>query len=129
MGANNPMYGKDRRELMNYARSFQGPVSDETRAKMSAAQLGRKHSDDTKAKMSKSAKEAKARPETIAKYEAYRKEHGGSAAKITPDDVREIRKIREETGESYAKIGKKFGLCSENISMICRRKIWKQVLD
>lgn len=31
-GPNNPMYGKDRTEIMAYARSFQGPPSEETKA-------------------------------------------------------------------------------------------------
>lgn len=31
-GAGNPMYGKDRTELMAYARSFQGPPSEKTKA-------------------------------------------------------------------------------------------------
>lgn len=31
-GENNPMFGRDRRELMMYARSFQGPPSEETKA-------------------------------------------------------------------------------------------------
>ena len=39
-GENNPMYGKDRSELMAYARSFQGLASDETKAKMSEAHRG-----------------------------------------------------------------------------------------
>lgn len=39
-GENNPMYGRDRSESMAYARSFQGPISEETRARMSASHLG-----------------------------------------------------------------------------------------
>lgn len=39
-GENNPMYGKDRRELMAYARSFQGPMSDEEKARRSEAYTG-----------------------------------------------------------------------------------------
>lgn len=39
-GENNPMYGKDRSELMAYARSFQGPASMETRLKMSETHKG-----------------------------------------------------------------------------------------
>lgn len=39
-GPNNPMYGRDRSELMAYARSFQGLASDETKAKMSEAHRG-----------------------------------------------------------------------------------------
>lgn len=39
-GSNNPMYGKDRRELMAYARSFQGPPSDKTKAIWSEQRKG-----------------------------------------------------------------------------------------
>lgn len=39
-GKSNPMYGVDRKELMQYARSFQGPTSEETRKRMSQAHAG-----------------------------------------------------------------------------------------
>ncbi len=39
-GKSNPMYGTKREELMAYARSFQGPISDETRSKMSSRRKG-----------------------------------------------------------------------------------------
>lgn len=42
-GENNPMYGRDRKELMAYARSFQGPASEETRRKMGDAHRGSKN--------------------------------------------------------------------------------------
>lgn len=43
-GAGNPMFGKDRRELLAYARSFQGPASEETRKKMGDAHRGENNS-------------------------------------------------------------------------------------
>lgn len=39
-GSGNPMYGKNRDELMAYARSFQGPPSEETRAAWSDQRRG-----------------------------------------------------------------------------------------
>ena len=39
-GENNPMYGKDRKELMEYARSFQRPPSEETKRKWSKQRTG-----------------------------------------------------------------------------------------
>lgn len=39
-GENNPMWGKDRKELMDYARSFQGPPTEETRRKWSEQRRG-----------------------------------------------------------------------------------------
>lgn len=38
------MFGKDRRELLAYARSFQGPASEETRKKMGDAHRGENNS-------------------------------------------------------------------------------------
>jgi group I intron endonuclease len=42
-GTGNPMYGKDRSDLMAYARSFQGPASEETRKKMSDSRRGERN--------------------------------------------------------------------------------------
>lgn len=39
-GPNNPMYGKDRKELMKYARSFQGPPSEATKKLWSEQRTG-----------------------------------------------------------------------------------------
>lgn len=39
-GKNNPMYGTDRKELMAYARSFQGPPTEETKALWSEQRTG-----------------------------------------------------------------------------------------
>lgn len=39
-GRGNPMFGKDRREIMAYARSFQGPPSDETKQLWSKQRTG-----------------------------------------------------------------------------------------
>jgi len=43
-GPGNPMYGRDRKELMAYARSFQGSPSEETRRKMGDAHRGENNS-------------------------------------------------------------------------------------
>ena len=42
-GENNSMYGADRKELMAYARSFQGPVSLEARARQGLSHQGEKN--------------------------------------------------------------------------------------
>lgn len=39
-GSGNPMFGKDRREVMAYARSFQGPPSEETKVLWSKQRTG-----------------------------------------------------------------------------------------
>lgn len=47
-------------------------------------------------------------------------------AKLSEDQVREIRKIRE-TGASLSTIAKQFGLSKGNVSFIVRRETWKHV--
>ena len=67
---------------------------------------------------------ARKRPETRARYRDYYSKKGGPAAKITPEQVREIRRIRDETGDTYQRIGVRFGLSPNAVSMICRRITW-----
>jgi hypothetical protein len=126
-GAGNPMYGKDRKELMIYARSFQTTFSEVTRERMSRAQTGRRHPPETREKMSAS-QIASWSPERHASASLKHSGSGNAMSKITEEDVRTIRRTREETGLSYAKIGKQYGLGSEAVSMICRRHTWKHVL-
>ena len=47
-------------------------------------------------------------------------------AKITEDDVREIRR-RRAAGEAHKTIAADFGICEDNSSAICRRVSWKHV--
>lgn len=127
-GANNPMYGKDRKELMAYARSFQTGVSQETRAKMSASHKGLIKSEETKARLSASLKAALA-PGTEAhgRRKERLKGEGNPATHLTEDNIREIRRLREEDGLLYREIGVMFDISQEQASMICRRKSWAHV--
>lgn len=126
-GAGNPMYGKDRKELMEYARSFQTVVSEATRAKMSESHTGKKHPKPVREKMSAS-QIASWTPERHATASEKHSGSGNAMSKVTEEDVRAIRHERATHGISYAKIGEQYGLGSEAVSMICRRHTWKHVL-
>lgn len=99
----------------------------ETSKLMSELRTGRKHSDKTRAKQRSVAIEVNARPEVKAKKSAASSGARNAMAKITEDDVREIRRIREEEKLPYAEIGKRYGLGPEATSMICRRITWASV--
>jgi len=124
-GARNPMFGKDRRELMAYASSFQVPATEETRRRMSLAQTGRTHTVETKKKMSEyrsgwwTAGQRKAASERG-------KGVGNSNAKLNDDLVRSIRE-RNALGESYYSIARTLGLCDNTVANACQRKTWKHV--
>jgi len=94
-GAGNPMYGKDRREVMAHARSFQGPVSEETRRKMSEKRKGELN----------------------------------GRAKLTEDQVRDIRSRHSGKwpyGEKK-RVAEEFGVSVELIYAIVRGDYWKHV--
>jgi group I intron endonuclease len=125
-GKGNPMYGKDRKEVMAYARSFQGPPSDETKRKIAESLTGRKHSEESKEKMKRASSEAW----TNERKEKASQARGGSGnhmAKLTEDQVREIRKLREDEGQSYRALAERFGVSEASISLMCRRLTWKHV--
>lgn len=46
-------------------------------------------------------------------------------AKLTPDDVREIRRLGPET--KNASLAAQFGVSESNIEFILKRKTWKHV--
>lgn len=54
-----------------------------------------------------------------------RGEHHGNA-KITADDVREMRR-RWAAGESFSALGRAFGVDYSNVSLIVKRKAWAHV--
>jgi hypothetical protein len=57
---------------------------------------------------------------------AARGEQNGNA-KVTTDTVVALRNRREETGESFASLGKRFGISKKLAMNIVKRKIWKHV--
>lgn len=48
-------------------------------------------------------------------------------AKMTEDDVRDIRALRQATGMQYRQIAKQYGVTDSCIRAICHRKNWKHV--
>lgn len=50
-----------------------------------------------------------------------------NTAKLTEDDVREIRRLYAETGLSQAKVGDLFGVSQVNVGQIVRRETWKHI--
>lgn len=126
LGSKNPMYGKDRRALMDYARSFQVPATLETRAKMSASHIGKTHSEETKQKMSVSIKAAMT-PEILEGRKIRVLGASNPMAKLTEDDVREIRRLHNQDGLSYYRIAKNMNVSQGNVSLICRLLSWKDV--
>ena len=50
-------------------------------------------------------------------------------AKLTEDDVREIRRIRKEEGVTYAALSRQFNVPTSAIGAIVRRKNWAHVPD
>lgn len=124
-GQNNPMYGKDRKEITAYARSFQN-ISSERMAEIARSHTGWNHTEESKQKMSAKARESWTE-ERREKATAARRGAGNHATDLTDDDVREIRRIREEEHRTYGEIGDMYAITSNAVSMICRRITWKHV--
>lgn len=51
--------------------------------------------------------------------------HGN--AKLSDDDVREIRRLAAESNLTHAEIGAKFGITNKNVGYIVRRQAWTHV--
>jgi hypothetical protein len=51
-----------------------------------------------------------------------------SLAKLTREQVNEIRRIRKETGIRFKDIAIKFGISTDYASQICRGETWKHLL-
>ena len=49
------------------------------------------------------------------------------AAKLTDDDVRQIRKMYAAGGVSYSALGRKFGVSTVMIGLIVRREKWQHI--
>lgn len=109
-------------------------LSEETKRKIGEKNrinnLGRKHSEETKKKMSEAHKGYKPTPEAIAKTaEASRKamQANPPLAKLTPDDVRQVRRLNEEGVKSKV-IAEKFGVTYQCIRDIILGKRWSHVI-
>ena len=48
-------------------------------------------------------------------------------ARLTADDVREIRRLRSEEGLTYQQLADRFGVGKSNISHIVKGRLWKKL--
>jgi group I intron endonuclease len=140
---------------MNQMKAATGPGShsEESRAKMSAANKGRRHSAESCANMSAAAKGKKQSAETRAKIGAASKGRKPSAetraklsaankgkkmstesrakmsvakSNLTGDQVLEIRR-RLDDGEKQVVIARDYKIAQSAVSKIKSRKIWKHI--
>lgn len=101
-------------------------IGDKNRVNM----LGRKASEESRRKMSESHKGYKPTPEAIAKTaEASRKAMRANPplAKLTPADVREIRRLND-SGVKSKDIAEKFGVTYQCIRDVINGKRWSHVI-
>lgn len=136
------------------AKRKDGPLSEETKAKIAAAHLGRTISEERKEHLRKLNTGKKQSAETIEKRmqklrgrtrpqeavektrqaligykhtEASRLANSRSKTKLSEEDVREIRR-RVSDGESQSVVAKDFGLTQSGVSSICSRKTHSLVI-
>lgn len=94
-GAGNPMYGKDRRDVMEHARSFQNGISAETKALWSK----------------------------------NRKGEGNANAKITEQDVRDIRENYTGSYGEITQLSREYGINTQSVRNIIKFRTWKHVIE
>lgn len=109
-------------------------LSEETKRKIGEKNrinsLGKKHSEETKRKMSEAHKGYKPTTEAIAKTaEASKKamQANPPLAKLTPDDVREVRRLNDK-GVKSKDIAKQFNVSYQCIRDIILGKRWSHVV-
>jgi group I intron endonuclease len=90
----------------------------EARRRQSERAARRRHSAETKAKMAKAHGPG-------SQHHPKGSEHG--RAKLTEEQVRQIRSTHAAGGFSYATLGNQHNVTPELVSMIVRRKIWTHV--
>ena len=92
--------------------------------------LGRKASEETRRKMSEAHKGYKPTPEAIAKTASASRiamQANPPLAKLTPDDVRQIR-VLNDNGVKSKDIAERFGVSYQCIRDIILRKRWSHVI-
>ena len=105
--------------------------SEESKKKMSEAKLGRKLSEKTKKKMSERQQQLKTwvgKKHTDITKKHISKNNGKGFAKVTPEQVREIRHLYANTNMSQKEIGKLFGIASSTTNQIITKKWWKDII-
>lgn len=127
-GSANPSFGQDRSAILAHARSFQGPVSDFTRARLSAAAMGQGHSAETRAKMSASKKAWATSARGLAVLAARRAGVKFSNSTLTPAMVLEIRANHLLEDKGFTRIAKEYGVSANSIQNVLSRKTWVNVI-
>lgn len=85
--------------------------------KEASSTLGYKHSEEDKEKMSE-----------IMKNKDHQRGENNGRAKLTWDDIYEIRKIYyENNNESFKSLAQKFNVSDGNIKFIIKNKTWKDI--
>lgn len=108
------------------------PVTEEAKRKIGAKNrvnmTGRKASEETRRKMSATRLGKKLKPLSEERKQrmsiAFSGENG-ALAKLTEEQVLEIRRLRREENLTYAEIGRRYGVTYQCISDICNYKRWK----
>lgn len=105
------------------------PVSEETRKKISLAQKGKPSSMSPEGLESfrRHVAERIISDETRQKISEASRGGGNGCAKITDQDVLEIRRLVAHGGLTQTQIGEMFGIDQTTVSDIKRRKSWKHI--
>lgn len=132
-GENHHFWGKQLSDehRARLSQSLRGrKISKAHREKLRQVWTGRKHKDESRAKMSKAKKEFMSNPENREHLSRYRKgnprfsgENAGGA-KLTAEQVAEIRTLFSTGDFSKAELGRRFGVRPTSIANIINGKTW-----
>jgi len=106
-------------------------VTQEAKRKQSLAKLGTKHSEATKKKMADTRKGEKntffGKSHSDQSKKMISKNNGKGQAKVTPDQVREIRRLYAETDMTQRQIGQIFHIAESTTNQIIVKRWWKDI--
>lgn len=144
-GAGNPMYGRDRSELMDRLRKLRGPMSAKNRARVAKTLKKALEDPEVEARRIEGIRRSHNTPE-FKKYasdrmmgannpnygksptEEVKRKTALAMSPFSEDDIRSIRKRREE-GEMMKDIATSFGVDPSTISRIANRKRFDWIED
>jgi hypothetical protein len=101
-----------------------GPWTAERKAKASTKLKGRVFSEEARAKMSAAKQGWTPSPELVAVVKQAVKGEGNGRAKLTVEQVAEIKRRREEEGLTLVQLGEIYGVCFSQISRILKDQAW-----
>lgn len=100
--------------------------SQEAREKISKASLGRSHTEEAKQKMSEAPRDRWSNA-SRSKLSATLSGEGSPTAKLTNEQVKEIRALYATGTTSYEKLARQFGVGRNTIANVIKRVTWKNV--